>query len=278
MQPKTSDWTWHCGNCGHWVANLQTDFAPGKGLPHSESDDPIGFLEPVRLANFRHILARIEALGVPRHRDSRILDIGCASGFFLKTATDHGYAALGIEPKLEMAEAARRHGAEVRHGFFPDVLQADEKFHVIIFNDVLEHIPDIGAILDACRAHLHAYGLLVVNIPNAQGLFYRLATLMHGLGMTGPFHRLWQTMFYTPHLHYVTPQSLTLLAERHGFARSGEIERLVSVSYSGLRERVAADPSLGVVGRIVMFVGTAVLVPLTRIFPSDIIVGFFRAR
>lgn len=278
MQPKVSDWTWRCDACGHWVANLQTDFAPGKGLPQSESDDPIGFLEPVRLANFRRILARIEALGVPRHKDSRILDIGCASGFFLKTATDHGYSALGIEPKLEMAEAARRHGAEVRHGFFPDVLQPDEKFHVIIFNDVLEHIPDVGAMLDACRAHLHADGLLVVNIPNAQGLFYRIATLMHGLGLRGPFHRLWQTMFYTPHLHYVTPQSLTLLAERHGFARSGEIEQLVSVSYSGLRERVAADPSLGMVGRIVMFVGTALLVPLTRIFPSDIIVGLFRRK
>lgn len=274
MHPKTSDWTWQCSGCGHWVSHLQSDFESGKGMPRFEGDDPIGFLEPVRLANFKHILARIAAL----KRGGQILDIGCGSGFFLKTAAAHGMTAIGIEPKLEMAEAARRSGAQVRHGFFPDVLQADEKFDAIIFNDVLEHIPDTGTILDACRAHLHPDGLLVVNIPNAQGLFYRIATLMHGLGMTGPFHRLWQTMFYTPHLHYFTPRSLTLLGERHGFMRVGAIERLQSVSYDGLAARVAADPGLGPLGRIVMFLGTAMLVPLTRIFPPDIMVGYFRHK
>lgn len=241
-------------------------------MPVVNGDEPIGFLEPIRLANFHHILDQVQTLGV----SGPILDIGCGSGFFLKIAKQRGFDAIGIEPKAEMAEAAERHGGDIRRGLFPDVIGENETFSAIFFNDVLEHIPDVGAILQACRAHLRPDGVLVINVPSAKGLFFRLAVLLRRLGVDGPFNRMWQTMFYTPHLHYFTPRSLMALTKRHGFIPAAPITRLASVSFTGLRERVAADGSLGPLGRLATFAGTAALVPVAAMMPSDTMVGFFQ--
>lgn len=273
MAERVTSWTARCGSCGHWTADLRPHLEAGQGnMPVVEGDEPIGFLEPVRRANFNRILRQVRDLGV----DGPLLDIGCGSGFFLKVAAEQGFAAQGIEPKAEMAHAATQQGCHVRHGLFPDALDAGETFAAIFFNDVLEHIADPGAVLDACHDHLSDDGLLVINVPSAHGLFYRLATLLRRAGVQGPFNRLWQTMFYTPHLHYFTPHSLVTMAARHGFTPAAPVARLESVSLSGLRARVAADGSLGPLGRLTTLVGTAALVPAAAVLPADAMVGMFR--
>lgn len=64
--------------------------------------------------------------------------------------------------------AARR--VPVRAGYFPDTLQQNEAFDVIVVNDVIDHIPKIGDALSACVARLNPEGLLVLNLPTSMGL------------------------------------------------------------------------------------------------------------
>lgn len=89
-------------------------------------------------------------------------------------------------------------GLPVRPGYFPDALTPDESFDAIVFNDVIEHIPDIASALDACNARLSENGLLVLNLPNSRGFFYRLSKIFARLGWRNPFNRLWQKDLPSP--------------------------------------------------------------------------------
>jgi SAM-dependent methyltransferase len=271
---QASPWTYRCAHCGHWTSTLTPDFSDGTSMPTVGDDNPLGFLDALRRKNFTLILNQLDRLTRP----GPLLDIGCGPGLFLDLAYAHGHTATGVEPKPDMAAAAQRAGHSVRTGEFPAVLRDDERFAVIVFNDVLEHIGNLGATLDACRGHLQTDGILVVNVPNARGVFFRLALFLKKLGINGPFERLWQTMFYSPHLHYFTPRSLAIACENHGFSQLGEVTRLESVTLRGLWARISADASNSTLGRVVSFVCIAALIPLLRILPPDAMVGYFKAR
>ncbi|WP_396134721.1 class I SAM-dependent methyltransferase [Cellulomonas sp. ATA003] len=100
---------------------------------------------------------------------ARLLDVGSAHGWLLRQATDAGLRAVGVEPDVAVARRAIDDGADVRVGFFPDALRPDDRFDVITFNDVLEHLPDPRAAVEESASRLVPGGLLVVNIPDRRG-------------------------------------------------------------------------------------------------------------
>jgi SAM-dependent methyltransferase len=188
--------------------------------------------EALRRENFRTILARLSSLRPLA--DARVLDVGSAYGWFLQEATDVGAQALGIEPDEHVA--ARSYG-DVRVGRFPDVLAAGERFDVIAFNDVLEHIPDVSGALATCREHLRPGGLLSVNIPTADGIAFRVACLLARGKFTGPYQRLWQRGLASPHLHYFSTPALVELIGANGM-RVRAVRHLPGITRKGLWQRV----------------------------------------
>jgi 2-polyprenyl-3-methyl-5-hydroxy-6-metoxy-1,4-benzoquinol methylase len=192
-------------------------------------------LEHLRRDNFRRALERIEELAPLA--GARVLDIGCAHGWFLEEAIARGAEATGVEPEEEMAAGAATRGLEVRTGFFPDVVPESGAFDLITFNDVFEHIPDVRATLEACLRVLRPGGVISINSPTADGLGYRAATAGARLGVRGPFERFWQHGLPSPHCHYFTRESLARLLSESGFSVEG-VHPLVSISRTGLWERV----------------------------------------
>ena len=132
---------------------------------------------------------------------------------------------------------SRQPGLDVRGGYFPEAIGESEQFDIVTFNDVLEHIPDARATLEACTRVLRPGGVLSVNIPNAEGLGYRVASTAARLGVRGPFERFWQHGLPSPHIHYFTRPSLSRLAEESGF-EVDRIEALSAISRQGLWDRV----------------------------------------
>ena len=65
-------------------------------------------------------------------------------------------------------------------------------FDAIIFNDVFEHLPDPIDAIVAVERLLADDGILVLNLPSSDGLFFRVSTLLNRLGWRGPYERLWQ--------------------------------------------------------------------------------------
>ena len=266
---------WHatCPACHYESAALNVTINAHNGPAVDEAEREAG-LKALRLENFRTIVAwarRHVTAGRPR-----LLDVGSAHGWFLETAQGQ-FDVLGVEPDAVVGGRAAARGLPVRSGYFPDVLQDGERFDVIVFNDVIEHIPDIRSALEACHARLNAGGILILNLPNSRGFFYRLSKLIARLGWRAPFERLWQKDLPSPHVHYFNSHNLEQLVKGQGFDVA-EAAELPALRAKGLLERLRCAGNVPVLSLYVQYVAIMCAIPVLRMFPSDIIVGVFKKK
>jgi len=172
-------------------------------------------VSPAQIAEYDRILAELIAL-LPGC--GRLLDVGCAGGYFMQRATHAGFEAHGIDlaPWVE-ALAIRRGVANVRTGLLRDVRFPDSSFDVVHASQVLEHIPQPVEELAEIRRILRPGGLLYINVPNYQCLSIVLGRDDFELN-TPP-----------EHVAYFTPRTLARLVSSAGF---GVVR---TASYGGLK-------------------------------------------
>jgi len=265
------DWILRCRECGFQAAALAQRIGDSPTQAVIDERTREKALEGLRERNFAAIL---DALDRVRPGRGRLLDVGSAHGWFLRAAARRGWRAVGIEPDPAIARRAREDGAEVRVGTFPEALQPGDKFDVVAFNDVFEHLPDVHAAMRAVAQTLVPGGLLIVNLPDARGPFHRTARALSRLGLHGPLERLWQKGFPSPHLSYFTAPLLQRLAGQHRFRRLGG-SRLPAIALRGLWSRLRYDRSASLAASAVVYVGTCALLPVLRLLPPDISFGIF---
>ncbi len=265
-------WLRRCRGCGALASDLPVAI-PGEagGSALDEVLRETG-LEAVRTANNARLLEALQALSPP---GARLLDVGCGPGFLLTAAAARGFEPLGLEPDANVVEPARRRGAPVRHGYFPQDLAEGETFDAIVFNDVLEHIPRLDAALAASASRLNPGGLLLVNCPDRRGLFFRAADLADRLGLSGAYERLWQRGLPSPHVWYLTPSDLTRAAARHGLVPAGFV-RLRTVALEGLWSRIRYVKDQPLALSLIAYVFTVATLPLAALLPADASASLFR--
>ena len=264
---------WHarCPACGYEGSDLQSsinEVAAHAGLDETVRDTG---LRSLREHNFRALLDRVAALQPGR----KWLDVGAAHGWFVQQAQARGIDITGVEPDEQVCARAQRAGITLRPGYFPQALEQHERFDVIVFNDVFEHIPDAAATLRACQGRLNADGLLVLNLPSSRGVFYRTSKALWRLGARGFFERLWQKGLPSPHLHYFHADNLARLGEQHGF-NAVEAFHLPSVRLEGLWPRIAYVRDGRNWTAPVVWLGVVLAYPLLALLPADIDVVVFR--
>ena len=254
-------WVFRCPACAFMASALP----PGAGRG-------VAGLGSLRTRNFETILDRLEKL-VPG-RGASLLEVGCASGRFLERAARRGMRVEGIEPEPGVERACSVAGVNVRAGYFPDALDEDSHYQVIVFNDVFEHLPDPGRAIAEVERRLEPAGLAVLNLPSTDGPMFRAARLLNGLGLTGPYERLWQKGMESPHVTYFNPLNLRSLVERHTGLRLVHVSRLSALSRKGLWPRIAStwSPAASAVLFPVAWCASFVL----NWFPSDIVLTIFR--
>jgi len=259
-------WHLHCKRCRYEKANLQPAINLHSNHQLIDEDDREAGLRDLRKKNFAELLDQIKSL---RGSGGRLLEVGSAHGWFLEAARDD-FEILGIEPDEYICESTLRRGLPVRRGYFPDVLEANETFDVIVFNDVLEHIPDAAIIISCCHECLRDNGLLVLNLPCSNGIFYKVSKLFCKLGLTSFFERLWQKDLPSPHLHYFNSANLIRFLKGNGFDVRVN-GRLPALRLAGLYSRIAYAGGFGIIARFIIYIGVALSLPVLKIFPSDII-------
>ena len=267
---------WHtaCPSCDYQSGALEP--AINEQRAHdalSESDRQQG-LKALRQENFKLIVDQASRLAAPGAL--KLLDIGSAHGWFLEAAGAR-FDVLGIEPDAAVGKAAAARGLPVRQGYFPDALEAGETFDVMVFNDVIEHIPDIQGALAACHERLNPGGILILNLPSSRGFFYRLAKLLARLGWRTPFDRLWQKGLPSPHVHYFNGENLAALVERQGFDLVDRAE-LPSLRANGLLQRIRSAGNINPLALYCQYLTILCAIPVLSVFPSDIIVCTFRKK
>lgn len=223
-------------------------------------------LRELRVSNFRKLLGVLRQL---KPDGGRLLDVGCAHGWFIEAAADT-FDAVGIEPDHTVYASTVARGLPVRNGYFPQALLDTETFDVIVFNDVLEHIAPVIDVLRACHDRLNSGGYLLVNLPSSNGLFYRLSRVFARLGYRGFFERLWQKGLPSPHVHYFNGANLAKLLAGNGFT-TVVTGRLPVLSLAGLYTRISYTGTMGHLSRAVIYVAVALSLPMLRLFPSDIV-------
>ncbi len=271
LKGRLASWLLFCPACGLWRSTLGREDRLQESQALDESRRVSG-LASLRDENYRRTLGALRRQGPLQ--DKRLLDVGCAYGWFLQAARAAGMVPTGLEPDPAIAAAAVQDGFQVWTGYFPSAVPAGEAFDVIVFNDVLEHIYDLDAALSACRRLLRPGGLLVISSPDSQGFLFRTSGVLARIGLRGLLNRLWQKGYPSPHLSYFSLNNLARLMRRHGFEPRVE-SSLRSLHWRGLWSRLHMDrrPSpLSVASYLVLAAALPVLIYL---LPSDQLLGVY---
>ncbi|MEW6245965.1 MAG: class I SAM-dependent methyltransferase [Nitrospirota bacterium] len=134
---------------------------------------------PARDNLYRHVLDLIQRF---RSHPGTLVDVGCGMGALLKQARDRGWRAIGFELSLEAVAQARAQGLEVYESAWPPCALPDESADVVVFLNVLDHLPSPFAAIEEARRVLRAGGLLYVRVPNGP-LHVRLGRLLSAVGL-----------------------------------------------------------------------------------------------
>jgi 2-polyprenyl-3-methyl-5-hydroxy-6-metoxy-1,4-benzoquinol methylase len=118
---------------------------------------------------------RMDLLQQYHNKPGRLLDVGCAAGFFLHTAKERGWDVAGVDISKICAAYARDHfDIEVENKLFTDTDFKDESFDMITMWDYLEHSitpkEDIVKSWDLLRKD----GLLAIATPDISSLPSRI--------------------------------------------------------------------------------------------------------
>jgi 2-polyprenyl-6-hydroxyphenyl methylase/3-demethylubiquinone-9 3-methyltransferase len=130
-------------------------------------------LNPVRLG---YVADRVALRG------AQVLDVGCGGGLLSEALARAGAEVTAIDLAPDLVKVARLHGLEsgvkVDYRVQPvEALAAEQPgaFDAITCMEMLEHVPDPGAILSACAALLRPGGRLFVSTLNRTPAAFALA-------------------------------------------------------------------------------------------------------
>ena len=136
----------------------------------------------------------------------RLLEIGCASGFFLKRAREAGFEeVVGVEPGLQAVESAE---ADIRAAIVNDVFRAEQfeagSFDCACAFQVLDHLLDPRAFLQDVFRVLRPGGIFLAVNHNIRSWFAR------ALGERCP-------MYDIEHIYLFSPATISKLLAQCGF-------------------------------------------------------------
>lgn len=180
-------------------------------LPDSSSDN---YHRVIRIKNyFSNQFPKIISNGSKLN----LLDIGSGLGIFLVRFISDEWNVVGIEPDPiafeHLAKLAKSKFKVINSVFEPGIIE--EKFNLITFNKVLEHIKDPIPLLKEAKNRLFQdYGIIYVEVPDLDTCFKRKSD---------------DNILGSLHYNLYSPHSLSLLFKNAGLTTL-KVERIIEPS------------------------------------------------
>lgn len=137
------------------------------------SDKPAGYYENVRREMLKYI---------PRGTKTT-LEFGCGNGNFSELIkNEYNAECWGVEAHTHSSKTASEKLYNVIDGDAHRALNEipENYFDCIIFNDVLEHLPDPYSLLRDVKSKLNKHGIIVASVPNVRFWSNLKALVIHG--------------------------------------------------------------------------------------------------
>lgn len=206
---------------------------------------PLHALNPVRLGFIReHAVRRFgldPSLRSPL-QDLDAIDIGCGGGLLTEPVRRMGARVIGLDADAEGVAVARHHAAEsgldidYRLGSAEELAASGAQFDLVLAMEILEHVADRDAFLDACAAVTRPGGLFIAATLNRTAKAFALAVV-------GAEYLLrWLPAGTHDWRKFVRPSELAAGLRRNGFA----VEALTGVAYDPISGSWRLSPDLDV--------------------------------
>jgi 2-polyprenyl-3-methyl-5-hydroxy-6-metoxy-1,4-benzoquinol methylase len=158
---------------------------------------------------------------LPEIEPGRLLEIGCASGSFLRRMAARGWDAEGIEFSPEAAAAARDLGFTVHAGSVEGAPDPEAPYDLVVGWMVLEHLHDPVLALRKLHRWTRPGGWLALSVPNAGAAEFRL------------FRDAWFALQVPTHLFHYTPDTAAALLERGGWRTERVLHQRILSNWIG---------------------------------------------
>jgi len=168
-----------CAHCGLLVTELPANFDTasiytaeyfeGGGEAGKCAYESYRASKPILLKEFSRTVQRIRRF----KPTGRLLEIGCAYGFFLEAASRY-YQAVGIEVSEHAARIAQDSGFDVRITCLEDAGFADHSFDIAVMLDTIEHLPRPRRTLKEVFHILAPSGAVLITTGDVSSLHARI--------------------------------------------------------------------------------------------------------
>lgn len=135
----------------------------------------------------------------------KLLDVGCATGYFLDVAKNHGIETFGVELSEKAIQQAMLRHKNIFHGTLEEANFEDSTFDFVTLFDLIEHITDPNSTIKEISRIIRQEGGIAISTPDITSWHARI------LGKS------WGFIIPLEHLFYFSPHSMKLLLKKHGF-------------------------------------------------------------
>jgi 2-polyprenyl-3-methyl-5-hydroxy-6-metoxy-1,4-benzoquinol methylase len=199
-----------CGSCGHVFADTQLSNSELSALYKKNyffGSEYSNYLDDkaVLQKNFMLRWKVLQRFIDPRQHQ-RLLEIGCAYGFFLEIAKPFFNQSMGIDITEDgISHAKNKLGLNATMGHFPDCDLENKIYDVVCMWDTIEHLREPHRYLQKIAKHTQDGAILALTTGDIRSTPARIRK------------QNWRLIHPPTHLHYFSARTIGNLLEKYNF-------------------------------------------------------------